>query len=447
MALKIYNTLSQKEELFTPQKDHSVTLYSCGPTVYGYVHIGNLRAQTFSDTLRRVLSYLGYEVTQVVNITDVDDKTIKGSQAEHIALLEFTKKYEGLFFRDTERMNILHPHITPRATEYIAEMIVLIEKLLEKGFAYRADDGIYFSIAKSNEYGKLARLEKRKENQARIINDEYDKESANDFALWKFYREEDGNVFWESPFEKGRPGWHIECSAMSMKNLGETIDIHTGGMDLIFPHHTNEIAQSEGITGKKFVSYWMHSGYMNMENEKMAKSLGNIITLDKVIEKGFFPLSYRYFLLGIHYRKPTNFNWEALGGAQNALEKLYARFLELGNINGTVNKELKEKFIKALEDDLNTPIALSMVWEVLDSNLSNEDKKTTLLDFDKVLGLGLEKITLALIPEEVKKLAEKREQARIQKKWAEADEIRQKIETLGYILEDTEKGPKIRPKT
>ena len=446
MALRIYNTLSQKEELFTPQKDNLVSLYSCGPTVYGYVHIGNLRTQTFSDTLRRTLTYLGYGVTQVINITDVDDKTIKGSAMERLPLSEFTKKYETLFFRDTERMNILRPNITPRATEYISEMISLIERLIEKKLAYKADDGIYFDIAKSDEYGELAQLEKRTDTKSRITKDEYDKESANDFALWKFYREEDGDAVWPAPFGKGRPGWHIECSAMSMKNLGETIDIHTGGMDLIFPHHTNEIAQSEGVTGKKFVRYWMHSGFINMENEKMAKSIGNIITLDKIIEKGFDPLSYRYLLLGIHYRKQTNFSWEALEGARNALEKLYARFLELGNASGAINKQFKKKFTASLQNDLNTPIALSIIWEVLDSNLTKEDKKTTLLDFDKVLGLGLEKLTAIKIPMEVLELAGKRERARSSKNWALADEIRQEMEGLDYTVSDTDIGPQIRPK-
>jgi len=446
MALRIYNTLSQKEELFTPQKDNLVSLYSCGPTVYGYVHIGNLRTQTFSDTLRRTLTYLGYGVTQVINITDVDDKTIKGSAMERLPLSEFTKKYETLFFRDTERMNILRPNITPRATEYISEMISLIERLIEKKLAYKADDGIYFDIAKSDEYGELAQLEKRTDTKSRITKDEYDKENANDFALWKFYREEDGDAVWPAPFGKGRPGWHIECSAMSMKNLGETIDIHTGGMDLIFPHHTNEIAQSEGVTGKKFVRYWMHSGFINMENEKMAKSIGNIITLDKIIEKGFDPLSYRYLLLGIHYRKQTNFSWEALEGARNALEKLYARFLELGNASGAINKQFKKKFTASLQNDLNTPIALSIIWEVLDSNLTKEDKKTTLLDFDKVLGLGLEKLTAIKIPMEVLELAEKRERARSSKNWALADEIRQEMEGLDYTVSDTDIGPQIRPK-
>ncbi|OGZ03774.1 MAG: cysteine--tRNA ligase [Candidatus Lloydbacteria bacterium RIFCSPHIGHO2_01_FULL_41_20] len=446
MALRIYNTLSQKEELFTPQKDNLVSLYSCGPTVYGYVHIGNLRTQTFSDTLRRTLTYLGYGVTQVINITDVDDKTIKGSAMERLPLSEFTKKYETLFFRDTERMNILRPNITPRATEYISEMISLIERLIEKKLAYKADDGIYFDIAKSDEYGELAQLEKRTDTKSRITKDEYDKENANDFALWKFYREEDGDAVWPAPFGKGRPGWHIECSAMSMKNLGETIDIHTGGMDLIFPHHTNEIAQSEGVTGKKFVRYWMHSGFINMENEKMAKSIGNIITLDKIIEKGFDPLSYRYLLLGIHYRKQTNFSWEALEGARNALEKLYARFLELGNASGAINKQFKKKFTASLQNDLNTPIALSIIWEVLDSNLTKEDKKTTLLDFDKVLGLGLEKLTAIKIPMEVLELAGKRERARSSKNWALADEIRQEMEGLDYTVSDTDIGPQIRPK-
>src|SRR3989344_1391663 len=444
MALRIYNTLSQKEELFTPQKDNLVSLYSGGPTVYGYVHIGNLRTQTFSDTLRRTLTYLGYGVTQVINITDVDDKTIKGSAMERLPLSEFTKKYETLFFRDTERMNILRPNITPRATEYISEMISLIERLIEKKLAYKADDGIYFDIAKSDEYGELAQLEKRTDTKSRITKDEYDKENANDFALWKFYREEDGDAVWPAPFGKGRPGWHIECSAMSMKNLGETIDIHTGGMDLIFPHHTNEIAQSEGVTGKKFVRYWMHSGFINMENEKMAKSIGNIITLDKIIEKGFDPLSYRYLLLGIHYRKQTNFSWEALEGARNALEKLYARFLELGNASGAINKQFKKKFTASLQNDLNTPIALSIIWEVLDSNLTKEDKKTTLLDFDKVLGLGLEKLTAIKIPMEVLELAGKRERARSSKNWALADEIRQEMEGLDYTVSDTDIGPQIR---
>ena len=319
--LKLYNTLTRKKEIFKPINKYVVCMYSCGPTVWNYAHIGNLRTYLFNDILKHILLYHKYNVKHVMNITDVDDKTIKQSKSENISLKELSKKYENAFIKDLEELNILKPILT-RATENIDGMVFIIKSLLKKGYAYKTSDGIYFSIKKFKNYGKLAELEKIKNSKSRIRNDEYEKTNPKDFALWKFYTKDDGDVFWDSEIGKGRPGWHIECSAMSMKYLGEHFDIHTGAMDLIFPHHTNEIAQSESFSGKKFVNYWLHSGFLTMKEGKMSKSLGNILTLKELEEKGFNPLSFRYLCLTAHYRKPLEFSIENLESAKNSLERM-----------------------------------------------------------------------------------------------------------------------------
>jgi len=457
MALKIHNSLSRSLEEFKPLTDKAVGLYTCGPTVYNYPHIGNYRAYIFGDILKRYLEYCGYEVTHVMNITDVDDKTIRDSQAEGKSLKEFTEFYTKGFFEDRDALNILPANIYPKATDYIAEMLLLTETLLEKGYAYKESDGsVYFNIQKDKEYGKLShfKLDDLKENaKGRLKSDEYDKDNAQDFALWKAWDKADGDVFWdpqvllekETPLSKGRPGWHIECSAMSIDTLGETFDIHTGGVDNIFPHHENEIAQSECATGQMFVKYFMHNEHLLVDGKKMSKSAGNFYTLRDIVEKEFEPLAFRYWLYMGHYRTKVNFTFEALEGASIALKKLYQAFYPLISLpTGSISPSFKEKFMKSMDNDLNTPQALAVLWEVVqDQDLSLADKKATLLDFDTVFGFGLVDLKEDIIPEEIKIMAQAREHAREQKEWAKSDELREEIKQLGYEVKDTESGPVI----
>lgn len=443
MKIHLQNTLSGVKEEFKPIEEGKVSMYTCGPTVYDLAHIGNFRTFIFSDVLKRMFQYNGYTVDAVMNITDVDDKTIKRSIAEGVSLETLTRKYEEIFFADLASLNILKFPKTPRATESIPEMISLIEKMLANGTAYTSSDGVYFDITKSEDYGKLANLKLENTAKERIANDEYDKANARDFSLWKFYSEEDGDVVYEAPFGKGRPGWHIECSAMSMTNLhAETIDIHTGGSDLIFPHHTNEIAQSEAVTGKKFVNYWMHGGFITVDGKKMSKSLGNIFTLTNLHEKGIDPLAYRYFVLGAHYSTLLNFTWEAVEGAQTALKRLREKIVSLPD-NGTV---VKSDFLEFINDDLNTPKALALIWDILkDENISDADKKATIIDFDKVLGLKLDMIEKFEIPEKVQDLINERDLARTEKDFTKSDELRAEIEKLGFQVKDTPEGTQVLP--
>ena len=462
MSLKFYNTLTKDKEDFIPINKDEVRMYSCGPTVYNYPHIGNYRAYIFADVLKRVLSYGGYNVKHIMNITDIDDKTIRDSQKEGKSLKEFTEFYSEEFFKDIKSLNILNPTKFTKATDYINEMVGIIKILLEKEIAYKSKDGsIYFDIKKFKNYGKLSNLvlEEQKENAGnRIKTDEYDKENAQDFALWKAWDEKDGDVFWDTELGKGRPGWHIECSAMSMANLGEQIDIHTGGVDNIFPHHENEIAQSEGATGKQFVNYWMHNEWVLVDQKKMAKSFNNFYTLKDLLEKGIDPIAYRFWLLMANYRTRVNFVWEALKGAETALKRLYRLYIELdpvarerrgGNDVGSINKKYQKKFKEFVEDDLDTPRALSLLWDLMkDGGVSSADKKATILDFDKVLGLNFENIKEAeevIIPEEIKKLIKEREEARKNKDFKKSDELRDKIISLGYEIKDTPEGVKIIP--
>ena len=457
MSLNFYNTLDQKKENFLPIDSKEVKMYSCGPTVYNYPHIGNYRAYVFADILKRVLLYEGYKVNHVMNLTDVDDKTIRESQKAGQTLKEFTEFYATEFFKDIKTLNILTPTKFTKATDYIKEMVEIIEKLLAKGLAYKSNDGsIYFDIKKFKHYGKLSHLtiENQKENAGgRIKTDEYEKDNAEDFALWKAWDTQDGDVFWDpsrilgtgTTLGKGRPGWHIECSAMAMSNLGEQIDIHTGGVDNIFPHHENEIAQSEGATGKQFVKYWMHNEWVLVDQKKMSKSEHNFYTLKDLTDKGIDPLVYRFWLLMANYRTRVNFVWEALEGAETALKRLYGLYLELGNEKiGHVHKEYQNKFKEYLENDLDTPRALALLWDVLkDENMSAPDKKATVLDFDQVLGLGFENLKHEIIPEKVLRLAEERKAARDDKDFKKSDELRKEINALGYEIKDTNEGQKI----
>ena len=442
MALKLFNTLTRKEESFKPLEKGKVKIYSCGPTVYNYAHIGNLRTYLFNDFLKRSLEFLGYKVTHVMNLTDVDDKTIKGSIKEGSSLKEFTEKYTKIFFDDMHALNITDPNYILKATATIKEMVNLIKTLLDNGYAYKAEDGIYFSIKKSKGYGKLAQLEKIKDKKERIKNDEYDKENAQDFALWKFYTPEDGDVFWDTEIGKGRPGWHIECSAMSMKVFGSSLDIHTGAVDLIFPHHTNEIAQSEAATGKKFVNYWLHAGFLTMDEGKMSKSLGNVVYLKTLTDKGYSHLDYRYMCLTAQYRTALSFNENNLIAAKNSLQRLRNITSDLKE-DGKENEKYLKEFAKALEDDLNLPKALSILWELVRDEKAI-GKYRTIEKMDKVFGLDLLKKEKIEIPDAVKKLAEQRWKAKIEKNFKLEDELRAKIAGLGFVVNDKADGWEVK---
>lgn len=446
--LKFYNTLTKEKEDFIPLEEGKVSFYSCGPTVYNYPHIGNYRSYIFADTLKRTLTYLGYEVKHIMNITDIDDKTIRDSQKAGKTLKEFTEFYTLEFTKDLVKLNVIPPTTFTKATNYIDKMVEIIESLIDKGYAYKSTDGsIYFDIKKFSNYGKLSNLvldEQKQNASGRIKTDEYDKENIQDFALWKSYDESDGEVFWETSLGKGRPGWHIECSAMSIANLGNSLDIHTGGVDNIFPHHENEIAQSECYTGEQFVKYWMHNEWVLVDNKKMSKSANNFYVLKDLIEKGIDPIAYRFWLLMAIYRTRVNFVWDALEASQIALKRLYRLYLELGDEVGVVDQNYQKTFKERISDDLNTPMALSLLWDLVkDPNISNADKKATILDFDKVLGLDFESVVEDEIPSEILKLAEERQIAKSNKDYTKSDELRNKISSLGYEVKDTEDGFKI----
>jgi cysteinyl-tRNA synthetase len=447
--IHLHNSLTRQKEVFTPLTKGEVSMYHCGPTVYDTPHIGNYRTFVMNDFLRRMFEYNGYAVTQAMNITDVDDKTIRKSQAENKPLQEVTRHYEEQFLAGLSSLHTLPPHRLLRATESIEDMISLINTLLEKGVAYKADDGVYIHIDKVAEYGKLANLKLGDESHERIANDEYDKDNPRDFAVWKFRSAEDGDVSWPAPFGEGRPGWHIECSAMAMKVFGPTMDIHTGGNDLIFPHHTNEIAQSESATGKRYANYWLHGGFMSMNDEKMAKSKGNVIKLNNLESESISPLAFRYWLMTAHYRSPINFTTEAVRAAQTALIRLIATVREYPE-GGSVVAEYREKFTTAISDDLDMPKAVALVWELIkDSAVPDANKRATILDFDRVLGLDLAAVPSyeeEPVPPEIAVLAEAREEARREKDWEKADALRNEIEARGFEVMDTPNGIQVRAK-
>jgi len=452
MPLKLYNTLTRKKEVFKPINKENVGMYSCGPTVYWYQHIGNLRTYIFSDILRRVLEYNGFNVKQVMNVTDVghltsdadigEDKMEKAVLREHKKASDIANHYWNIFREDFKKLNIKEPNIWCKATEHIKEQINLIKRLEEKGFTYRIKDGIYFDTSKIKNYGKLARLKKEGLQAGKRINIG-DKKNKTDFALWKF-SEEPGKrqQEWKSPWGIGFPGWHIECSAMSMKYLGESFDIHTGGEDHISVHHTNEIAQSEAATGKKFVNYWLHGAFLMFKGEKVSKSKGGLYTISELKEKGFEPLSYRYLCLTTHYRKQLNFSLENLEVAQNSYQRLKNIIADLKD-DEDANDEYLIEFEKAMDDDLNTPKALQVLWKLVrDEKVGG--KIETIRKIDDVLGLDLFKKEEVKIPVEIKKLVEERERARRNKDWKKSDKLREKIKNLGYAVDDTDEGSRVR---
>jgi cysteinyl-tRNA synthetase len=476
MALKLFNTLSRSVQEFVPldPSGKKVGLYCCGPTVYDFAHIGNWRTFVFGDLVRRTLEFKGHAVTHVMNITDVEDKIIRRVRETKTSLREFTGQYEAAFLADLQTLNCRLPHHTPRATGYIAEIVSLIEKLIARGIAYQAADGsVYFSIDKYRSggctYGKLLKLnfDELRAGQ-RVKNDEYAKESVADFALWKARAPEDGEVFWSSPWGQGRPGWHIECSAMSMKVLGESFDLHLGGEDLIFPHHEDEIAQSEGATGKPFVKHWLHGAHLLVEGKKMSKSAGNFFTLRDLLAKGFTGREIRYLLLTAHYRETFNFTLEGLSGALTALARIdecLGKLRESATLGvppsggkpgkppegGTPN--VLTEFSAALDDDLNISAAWGVVFEwVRDTNrrlaensLGAAEAAAALLAWnaiDSVLGVGAP--AGVEVPAELRALLEARQTARKSKDFRRADAIRDELKAKGWIIEDTPKGPKLK---
>lgn len=456
MEFYFYNTANRGKDIFKPLGEGRVLMYHCGPTVYDYVHIGNLRAYTFADTLRRAFEYAGYSVTQVMNITDFghlvsdadegEDKMSAGLRREGKPatmenMLGLGGKYFEIFKKDMALMHIKNPSVFPRASEHVAEQIELIKRLEKKGFVYRALGGVYFDTAAFPEYGKLSRRERSGNTAGARIAVNPEKRNPEDFVVWR----SDEKVGWDSPWGKGFPGWHIECSAMSMKYLGETFDIHTGGEDLKFPHHENEIAQSECATGKPFVRYWMHNAFVLVDGAKMAKSTGNVFTLRNIEERGFSPLALRYLYLSAHYRSPLNFTWESLVAAQNALDKISTWFRKLGAETGNPVKTYLSHFEDTLGDDLNTPQALAVLWDMMkDGDVPAPDKRATALAMDTAFGFGIETLSRLEIPEDITHMAAEREEARKQKQWEKADRLRSEIEARGYFVNDTSEGPMLR---
>ena len=480
MQLRFHNSLTRRLEPFEPLVPGSVGLYTCGPTVYNFAHIGNFRAYAFEDVLHRTLEYAGYRLTHVMNLTDVDDKTIRNSRAAGVPLADYTKTYKDAFFEDLRTLSIAPATVYPAATDHVPEMIALIERLFEKGVAYQAADKcVYFSVAKFAEYGKLAHLDRSgMRSGVRISNDEYAKDAVGDFALWKAWDEADGPVRWDSPWGPGRPGWHIECSAMSMKYLGESFDLHTGGIDNLFPHHENEIAQAEAATGKPFVRCWMHCAHLRVNGEKMSKSLGNFFTLRDLLAKGWTGREIRYVLIAGQYRQPLNFAFDALSAARTALSRLdefSLRMEELakgapspsgaspdgqapsvGSPDGQAPSwpaRHLEAFDAALCDDLNTPLAFAAVFSLVNegNRLAQEGRATpadaaaalaALARMDRVLAV-LRRPAAEDVPADVRALADERAAARKAKNWAESDRLRDAIAALGWAVKDTREGQRL----
>jgi len=455
MVLKLYNTLTRKKEIFKPIKKNEVRMYTCGPTVYWYQHIGNLKAYIFADILKKTFEFNNYKVKHVINVTDVghltsdadegEDKMEKAAAKEGKNTQDIANFYFNLFLTDLKKLNIKEPAVWCKATEHIKEQIELIKKLEKKGFTYKTSDGIYFDTSKFKDYGKLAKLDIKGLKAGQRI-DMREKKNKTDFALWKF-SEEPGKrqQEWESPWGIGFPGWHVECSAMSMKYLGETFDIHTGGIDHIPIHHTNEIAQSESATGKKFVKYWMHENFLTFKGEKVSKSKGGLFTISELEEKGFQPLSYRYFILSGHYRKPLDFSLNILQSSANSYFRL-KNICEKIEDDKKINKKYIKEFKEAMDDDLNTPNALQVLWKLIRDEKA-EGKYQTIKKMEEVFGLKLLEKEKLDIPTEVKKLAEERGNARKNKDWKKSDELRNKINKLGFIINDKPDGYEIKRET
>ena len=461
--LTLFNSLTKTKEQFKPIRD-SVGIYTCGPTVYNFPHIGNYRAYLVADILKRYLLFSGYQVKHIINITDVDDKIIKKVSERHILLQELTQQYEQAFMEDLTALHILPADVFPRATEHIDAMIALIQKLLEKNLAYKGEDGsVYYRVAACPNYGVLAHLDKAQLKagaSGRVDADEYEKDAPADFALWKAYTAEDGDIFWDTSLGKGRPGWHIECSAMSTQHLGEQFDIHTGGIDLLFPHHENEIAQNYGFSVEQSVKTWLHNEWLLVEGKKMSKSLDNFYTLKDILRKNYTPEAIRYLLFSTHYRQQLNFTFDALESAQQAVNRLqdfisnlqtYATDSSAEN-NPQVTlalRKLEEQFIVALDDDLNVNQALAALFdfvkEINTTQISSEHAQEILVFLSRINEvLAVFSFETLEIPDEVSWLVMQREQARKEKDFSKADELRQQLADLGYVVEDTSEGAHIK---
>jgi cysteinyl-tRNA synthetase len=485
MALRFFNTYSRRIEDFQAGDPaaRTISIYTCGPTVYSRAHIGNFRAYIFEDLLQRHLELRGYKVHRVMNITDVDDKTIRGAREAKVPLAKFTEQFKKAFFEDAETLRIKRADEFPAATDqrYIDRMIAMIGDLIARGLAYQADDkSVYFRINKFPDYGKLAHFDLTQlQSTGRVKHDEYDKEHIGDFALWKAWDEEDGDVKWVSPWGPGRPGWHIECSAMSTALLGDQIDIHCGGVDNIFPHHEAEIAQSEGVTGKKFVRYWLHCAHLLVDGQKMAKSLGNFYTVPDVLAKGYTGRELRYALLRVHYRVPLNFTWEGMEESRQALARIDEWLVRLNEIaakkvsKGTTKTQPGQQFEEALDNDLNISAALGFLFESIretnramdqnemDANSANEwlkwcERVNSVLGLRRDLHLPASTAQFTSTggnaqmthdpPPEISQLAKERENARGEKNWKRSDELRDRISALGWEVRDTKDGQKLTPR-
>lgn len=462
--LLVFNTLSRSKEKFEPMEQGKVKLYTCGPTVYNYQHIGNLRTFFFEDILKRVLLYNGFDVYHVMNITDVghlvsdddegEDKMEKGAEREGKTVWEIADHYTEVFKKDISRLNILSPDVYCKATDYIQQQIDMVKCLDEKGYTYVTSDGVYFDTSKFPSYPDFARIDIKGLEEGKRIEFSAEKKNITDFALWKFSpKDSQRQMEWDSPWGKGFPGWHLECSAMSKHFLGPHFDIHCGGIDHIPIHHTNEIAQSEACNGEKYVNYWLHGEFLLEDTGKMSKSKGEFLTLQTLIDKGYSPMHYRYYLLNTHYRKKLNFSFEGLDTSKNGYENLANKVRNIKKEVGDnelppVNAEYRIKFLDAINDDMNTTEALAVLQEMLkDNSLSSEEKLSTAYDFDKVFGLEFDKIELESgmdAPDEVIKLADQRVEAKKNKDYAMADELRNKIKDMGYEVVDTKDGYELR---
>ncbi len=469
LHMRLFNTETRCLETLRTLKPGEVTLYTCGPTVYNFAHIGNFRTYVFEDLLHRSLTFFGYKVTQVMNLTDVDDKTIRGAVAKGCSLKEYCAPFIAAFFEDLQTLNIQPAAHYPAATDYIGGMIQLIEQLLERDFAYRGADGsIYFSIERFPNYGRLSHLETRELKTGasqRVASDEYDKENASDFVLWKAYDpERDGLIFWESPFGRGRPGWHLECSCMAMSLLGQTVDIHVGGVDNMFPHHENEIAQSEAATGQTFVKHWMHSEHLLVDNKKMSKSLGNFYTLRDLLKMGYTGAEVRLALIGTHYRTQLNFSISLLEASRSSLERIQAFIQRLHEVpkGGEQSIDLPARladvlrqFSAALADDLNISVALASLYALvregntlIDQNhMSGPDAALvleTLQKMNEVVAVMDLQPQQEIVPQDLQAMLEDRIAARQAKDWKAADTLRDAIQARGYIIEDSPSGARLK---
>ncbi len=456
MDIFFYNTLTKKKELLKSLEPKKVKMYSCGPTVYKDATIGNMRTNLFQDTLRRVLEYNGYEVKQVMNITDVghlvsdgdegEDKMLKSAREEHKTPMEIAEYYTKLFFKDLKRLNVEIPEVICKATDHIEEMLEMVQKIMENGYAYETSTAIYFDVSKLDEYGILSGINLREQKAGARVEVDPEKRNPYDFALW-IKAPENHLMKWDSPWGPSYPGWHIECSAMSQKYLGEVFDIHTGGIDLIPTHHENEIAQSKGACGKIPAHYWMHGEYLLINGGKMSKSLGNVYLLDDIIKRGYDPLVYRLFNFSCHYKGKLNFTWEGIEAASTALTRLrdgYQKHLTgMADVDGTIISEIENKFHQAINDDLNMPLAMSAVWEAVKYQDKSPKIAKLLEKFDTVLGLKITEKREEEIPQEILELVEQRKVARNEKNWTESDRLRDLIAQKGYSVKDTKDGAEV----